>query len=211
MILDQKEGGYTGRVFPGTITSESAGGQLTFEFTSNSSHVESGWLATVSCVGVPSAPTALMATPISYEQINLAWGVPANDGGLATLAYDIEVSTDGTDFVNVNNEPVAPLEDGDVVMRAGEVMACGRIFLDPGGDRDYQNNQDITMTFVPAFAGSKVSVEFTSFLTEPRFDNLSIYDGAADAQRIDKYSGSTLPPVITSTSLDGKLTFRFYI
>ena len=158
-----------------------------------------------------SAPTALMATPISYEQINLAWGVPASDGGLAVLAYEIEFSTDGTDFVNVNNEPLAPLEDGDVVMRAGEAMACGSVFLDPGGDRDYQNNQDITMTLVPSFADSKVSVEFISFRTESRDDYLSIYDGASvtNTQLIGRYSGSTLPPVITSTSLDGKLTFRF--
>ena len=157
-----------------------------------------------------SAPTELMATPISYEQINLAWGVPANDGGLAVLAYEIEFSTDGTDFVNVNNEPVAPLEDGDVAMRAGEVMTCGGVFLDPGGDRDYEKNQDITMTLIPAFAGSKVSVEFTSF-NVGFFANLSIYDGAttADAQRTGRYSGSRIPPVITSTSLDGKLTFHF--
>ena len=76
----------------------------------------------------------------------------------------------GTDFVNVNNEPVAPLEDGDVVMRAGEVMTCGGVFLDSGGDRDYENNQNITMTLVPLFADSKVSVEFTSFRTESRDD-----------------------------------------
>ena len=162
---------------------------------------------------VPSAPTALMATPISYEQINLAWGVPASDGGLAVLTYGIEVSTDGTDFINVNNELVvlAPVEDGDVVMRAGEFMACGGVFLDPGGDRDYENNQDITMTLVPSFAGFKVRVEFTSFRTEFRDDNLSIYDGAttAAAQLIGRYSETRLPPVITSTSLDGKLTFRF--
>ena len=159
----------------------------------------------------PSTPTELMATPISYEQINLAWGVPASDGGLAVLAYNIEVSTDGADFVNENNGSVAPVEDADVVMRAGEVMACGRVFLDPGGDRDYGNHQDITMTLVPSFADFKVRVEFTSFRTESRDDNLSIYDGAttADAQLIGKYSGSTLPLVITSTSLDGKLTFRF--
>ena len=163
--------------------------------------------------GLLSAPTVLMATPISHEQINLAWDVPASDGELDVLAYDIEVSTDGADFVNVNNESVAPVatEDGDVVMRAGEVMTCGGVFLDPGGDRDYQNNQDITMTLVPSFAGSKVSVEFTSFDTEEDYDYLSIYDGAttADAQLIGEYSGSTLPPTITSTSLDGKLTFRF--
>ena len=158
-----------------------------------------------------SAPTELMTTPISHEQINLAWGVPASDGGFSIETYDIEVSTDGIDFVNVNNEPVAPLEDGDVVMRAGEVMACGRVFLDPGGDRGYEHHQDITMTLVPSFVGFKVRVEFTSFRTEGGYDYLSIYDGAtiADAQFIGEYSGGTLPPTITSTSLDGKLTFRF--
>ena len=158
----------------------------------------------------PSAPTELMATPISYEQINLTWGVPASNGGLTVLAYEIEVSTDGTDFVNVNNGSVAPVEDADVVMRAGEFMACGAVFLDSGGDRDYQNNQDITMTLVPLFADSKVRVEFTSFQMES-YDYLRIYDGAitAGAQRIGEYFGSKLPPTITSTSLDGKLTFRF--
>ena len=158
--------------------------------------------------GLLSAPTVLMATPISHEQINLTWDVPASDGGFSIGTYDIEVSTGGTDFVNVNSGLV---EDGDVVMRAGEFMACGGVFLDSGGDRDYANYRDITMTLVPSFAGSKARVEFTSFHTEDRYDYLRIYDGAiaTATQLIDEYSGSTLPPVITSTSLDGKLTFRF--
>ena len=99
---------------------------------------------------------------------------------------------------------------------AGETGACDRVFLDPGGYGNYDNDLDIAQTIAPSSDAEKVQVTFTSFALgffDPEFrkgDLLSIYDGATTgAPLIGAFSGNELPPVITSTSSDGKLTFRF--
>ncbi len=45
---------------------------------------------TVIVLSAPDAPTAIIATPISYNQIDLSWTAPANDGGSAIIGYMIE-------------------------------------------------------------------------------------------------------------------------
>ena len=100
-----------------------------------------------------------------------------------------------------------------LIMFNGETAgACGAVFFDPGHDGNYGDNEDITMTIAPSSDAEKVEVRFTFLnLERPSFDLLSIYDGATTDGRqfIGAFSGIGLPPAITSTSPDGKLTFRF--
>lgn len=49
----------------------------------------------------PGAPTNLMATANGQTRIDLSWSVPTNDGGAAITGYRIEVSTDGSSWVNL--------------------------------------------------------------------------------------------------------------
>ena len=98
-----------------------------------------------------------------------------------------------------------------VAMFNEEMIGCGLTFLDPGGGGDYDNDLDIIQTIAPSSDMERVQVTFTSFDVESRFfDVLSIHDGTAiDASLIGDFSGNDLPPVITSTGPEGKLTFRF--
>jgi gliding motility-associated-like protein len=90
---------------------------------------------------------------------------------------------------------------------------CGGNYVDAGGlTNNYSNNTTAatgTTTVTPAL-GDVVTVTFTSFNTELNNDVLKIYNGAVlPANLIGTFSGTTLPPVITSSAPDGSLTFVF--
>jgi gliding motility-associated-like protein len=98
--------------------------------------------------------------------------------------------------VNATTQPVPP--------------ACGGTFTDPGGaSGQYANNANVTTTICPTNAGDLVTVIFTSFNLENNFDNLRVYDGDNTANLIGTYTGTALPPIITSTAANGCLTFVF--
>lgn len=82
-------------------------------------------------------------------------------------------------------------------------------FYDPQGTSNYNNSQDYTLTVYPSTAGQCVRVSFTSFTTESSLDYLRIYDGPnSGSPLLGTFSGSTLPPNITSTG--GPLTFVWH-
>lgn len=87
--------------------------------------------------------------------------------------------------------------------------ACGGTFYDSGGiGGNYNNNENCVVTFC-APAGQYISFDFTSFITESFFDELSVYNGPSVASPLmGTYSGSTGPGVVTST-LGGCITFEF--
>ena len=50
---------------------------------------------------VPGRPTGLTATAQGTDQIDLAWTEPSDDGGSAITGYQIEVSTDGSNWTDL--------------------------------------------------------------------------------------------------------------
>ncbi len=52
-------------------------------------------------VTAPTAPQSLTATPGGHTIINLRWSPPESHGGSLVTGYKIEVSTDGTDFMDL--------------------------------------------------------------------------------------------------------------
>ncbi len=91
------------------------------------------------------------------------------------------------------------------------VSACGGTFYDSGGASNvYSNGETGTTVFCPSIAGQFVQANFSAFLTEAGFDVLTIYNGNSTAAPvIGTYSGSASLCVITSTAVNGCLTFRF--
>lgn len=102
---------------------------------------------------------------------------------------------------------------------------CDYSFFDSGGGTaNYQNNENYTVTLLPAIAGTKVKVVFSTFQTENNWDGLSIFNGNSIAAPLinsglpagfapsapaGSFYGSTSPGTIISTAADGSLTFRF--
>lgn len=104
--------------------------------------------------------------------------------------------------------------------------ACDYSFFDSGGSSAaYQNSESYTVTVVPAVAGTKAKVVFSTFATENRYDGLSIYNGNSTAAPLinsglpagtnattcpaGSFYGTNSPGTIISTAVDGSLTFKF--
>ncbi|MGV1012787.1 MAG: fibronectin type III domain-containing protein [Flavobacterium sp.] len=88
---------------------------------------------------------------------------------------------------------------------------CGGNFVDTGGiSGSYANNANYSTPICPTNPGDQVTVTFTAFNTQLNNDFLSVYDGnGTTGTLLGTFSGTALPPVITSSSPDGCLTFVF--
>lgn len=87
-------------------------------------------------------------------------------------------------------------------------------FLDTGGvQNNYTNRESFTRTIIPNLPNNKIVVTFTQFALEADFDFLFIYDGANDSfPELNLglgYTGTNSPGTVTSTAIDGSLTFKF--
>lgn len=97
-----------------------------------------------------------------------------------------------------------------VVMANGTATTCGGTFYDSGaGTGNYLNNENYTMTIYPSTPGTLLQVAFNSFLLETCCDDITVYNGNSIAA---PFMGTfaTNPGTITSSALDGSLTFVFY-
>ncbi|MFZ4106732.1 GEVED domain-containing protein [Flavobacterium sp.] len=115
----------------------------------------------------------------------------------------------------------------DVVnMANGNFTSCNVRFYDSAGPlNNYNDNETYTYTFYPSTSTSKLKVFFESFITENRWDGLSIYDGNSTAAPLissglpvgfnattcpaGSFYGTNSPGTIISTANDGSLTFKF--
>ncbi len=96
-------------------------------------------------------------------------------------------------------------------MQNGTVTTCDAMFYDNGGpNANYNDNLNLTMTFLPSTQGAKIQVEFMSFSVESSWDHLYIYDGAStSAAQIGDFTGNNSPGTVTATNNQGALTFKF--
>jgi len=92
------------------------------------------------------------------------------------------------------------------------ISTCSGTFNDNGGNGNYSNNQNLTMTICPSTPGSRVVINITAFALENNADFLYIYDGnSIGAPTLGVYTGTSGPGLVsaTSTNTTGCLTFRF--
>ena len=147
--------------------------------------------------GEPASSTLQNPTNIVYNTIgsfDVTLTVSNSDGLTETITKH--------NFINVSES---------YNMYNGTIETCSALFYDDGGpNNNYGNNQDLTMTFLPATLGGILEAVFEEFATENNYDFLYIYDGAStDAPLIGQYSGSNNPGTVTATNFEGALTFRF--
>ncbi len=91
-------------------------------------------------------------------------------------------------------------------------VGCGGLLsFDSGGSGGtYQNSENTTLTYCPSNTSSKLSINFSSFSLENNFDYLYVYNGNSSASPlIATYTGTSLPPILTSSDPTGCLTLRF--
>lgn len=108
------------------------------------------------------------------------------------------------------NHPTTGLQNS--YLGACMVSTCCANYFDNGGSGgNYANNINyIYRTFCPSQPGNCIRVSFSSFNTESGFDFLKILNGPTQGStQLGNYSGTSLPPVTTSTDPSGCLGFRF--
>jgi len=224
-----------GSIIPGTITGTS--GKLLLEFRTDCSTVASGWAANWSCnttAPLCEEPTTLIENNITHNTVQFDWADvgtstsyevryrhvlnPFWDTFTTTISqYDATgLASDGHYLWQVR--AICNAQDRSAWISKEFIKAtaptnmttttCTGRFTDTGEEiGGYLNNENYTFTIAPTGATS-IKLTFESFDTETNYDFLKIYDGPTTASTLlGTYSGTTLPPTITSSG--GSLTIKF--
>ncbi|MEN9337428.1 MAG: hypothetical protein RLZZ500_2415, partial [Bacteroidota bacterium] len=216
-------GAYWGTTNPGSFTSSSPDGCLTFRFRSNGTTTAAGWVANVTCATPPPCPAPFSLTPtvVLGTSATFNWTAGGTETQWEIIAQPCgnaapTATTVGT-IVNTNTYTIQNLNGltcYDVYVRAictspdvstwtGPVSittqvappACGGIYVDEGGlTANYNNNTNQTVTICPDTPTNVVTVTFTSFATEANWDGMYVFDG-----------NSTTAPQIPSTNGPGNV------
>lgn len=95
------------------------------------------------------------------------------------------------------------------LMKDSTLITCDKIFMDPGGADVIPSNSyySTRTTFKPSVNGNRLKVTFTKFRLS---GTLYVYNGSStSAPLVGSYSGNTNSFSITSTAVDGSLTFSY--
>jgi Zn-dependent metalloprotease len=185
---------------PFSLTTQLSGNKVNLAWLENASD-EDGYIVERS-LGFDFTPIAtLAANTQTYQDASLVTDKPH--------VYRVRALTSGV-ASNPSNISSVSVGNPTLFMRNTTVNACGVPFYDSGVNDNYRNNENAVLTISPVNAGDKVTVSFTAFDLSKGYDYLRIYDGAStSAPLLGSYTGNTLPPALSATNAEGKLTFNF--
>ena len=141
-----------------------------------------GELTPVSCNVSETGNVSIILTDIQPYQMFFIQISGADENDTGQINLELKTSTDCTLPIKQN------------------LTCANAVFTDTGGPQsNYSGSENILTTICPDTDGC-VSLEFTEFDLEFRFDYLYIYDGEdQDAPLIGEYSGSTFPGATVAT------------
>jgi len=87
------------------------------------SHLSYDAYATTGTVTTPAAPTVLMATGDGADTFNLSWTAPASDKCSAITGYEIEQSTNGSNWTSVSADTG---DDATTYAHTGQTLSDAR-------------------------------------------------------------------------------------
>ncbi len=98
------------------------------------------------------------------------------------------------------------------VFSTDPTTSCGTTVYDSGGPSgNYANNERRFVTYCPPSPGLAVTLNFTSFGLENGWDFLTVFSGSGSGGTLlGQFTGSTLPPTLTSTDPSGCITLVFF-
>jgi hypothetical protein len=232
-VYDDFVGGYTGTTLPPAVTSSS--GKILLEFWADCGTTAPGWVANWTSNPAPAcpAPTNLANSYTGHAIAHLSWNaVPGASGYEVRHRRYAEGETWSAATTTATNSyaltglgsrahyewQVRAICGGTPSAWAGDTLTtpsptsfttdlCNGRLRDSGGNLNYNNAENYTVTISPAGATS-VTLGFTVFALENNFDYLRVYDGPSVASPLlATLTGTALPANITSTG--GSITLRF--
>jgi PKD repeat protein len=150
-------------------------------------------------------------TPSSSSDQNPA-GILYTDAGL----FDVSLTVSDGTYTETITKPGYIHVSIEYFMQTTTVATCNGLFYDSGGaNGHYANNEDHSMTFLPAIPEAMIKAQFTMFNLEYddncNYDWLKIYDGlSASAPLMGTFCGTDSPGLVEATNPDGALTFVFH-
>ncbi|MBL0309480.1 MAG: M4 family metallopeptidase [Bacteroidetes bacterium] len=173
------------------------------------------------------APMTVKFTNTSTNSVTYIWDF--GDGTTSTAtnptkvyatqgSFTVKLRADGGNcgvdsLIRANAVNISSTNPCVVIMPASGTYqtqtACNGTIYDNGGPAgNYSDQTSSTITISPTGA-SQVRIQFTQFRTESGYDFIYVYNGPnTNSPIIGSYSGTTLPPTITSTG--PSITIRQY-
>ncbi len=191
-------------------------GELTADFSSNLTNVSAGGSMDFTDLSL-GAPVSWFwqfegAAPLESFDQNPT-GIKYNSPGIYDVSLTIENSEgEQSSIVKENYISVS----AEYLISNQDITVATGLFFDSGGQNsNYQDNEDFVMTIYPALNESKLRLEFLEFLLESQsscsYDWLKIYDGTSISDPLlGTWCGNDSPGTLTSTHIQGALTFAFY-
>lgn len=184
------------------------------------------------CTNCSTTITSIQATNISDTSATVSWeffedvsswqisvrpfGTVAVWNTVSETTYPVSGLLPNT-YYQVKVRPICTISNPvirEYIFATDGNYCGGTFFYDTGGATgNYSNMESFTRTIMPNILGKKIVVSFSQFSLENNYDYLYIYDGNSDSYPEfnfgDGYSGNVSPGTVTSSALDGSLTFKF--
>ena len=156
-----------------------------------------------------SITAPLLATLYNTASYGTITASPTNTTGSLTFKYISNSPSSGewAAVISTNASPQNISLPGTYTLPSG----ITGFFYDnggPGANYSSNNMNPAVTTIYPANDSDKISVSF-NYLETYIDDYLEIHDGNISAPLLGKFSGTTNPGTITSSAVNGSLTFKF--
>ncbi|XP_076868457.1 CUB and sushi domain-containing protein 3 isoform X4 [Brachyhypopomus gauderio] len=188
----------------------SSGNEITIKFTTEGPNTAKGFHFVYQAVPRTSASQCnSVPEPRFGKRSGSAFGL----GALVLFECNPGYTLHGTSAIRCEAVPNSLAQWNGTVPTCS--VPCGGILtarrgtiLSPGYPDPYDNHLNcVWKVFVPEGAGIQITV--VTFSTEHNWDSLDFYDGVdGNAPRLGSYSGTTIPPLLNSTSNNLYLTFQ---
>ena len=162
---------------------------------------------TVSAASAPGAPTGLTATADGQTRVGLTWNAPSSDGGASITGYQIEVSTDGSSWSDLESDTGSTATsythsgltaDSTLSYRVSAINGAGTgpaSNVDSATTDSRANRAPAAVGTMPEqviTAGQEVEVDVASYFSDPDADPLSYSVDSPQLFNRLSVSGSTV-------------------
>ena len=158
---DTQIGQYSGTNNPGTVTATNAAGALTFRFTSDSSVNKIGWVAHVTCIGLPLEATASVENQnIHIDETNTLYASASGGSGVYTYSW---APVDNLNDPTAQNPVFTATEAGEftytVTVTSGDETTTASVSFTVTDNTGVDENGISNVSVYPNPASSTVTID----------------------------------------------------